>query len=101
MSRKKHDFQTVCQKALRALRSSPRNEMSRSALMRNLHVDSRTLDDLAVWFTASGEVAIEQVATGGPPQTFYKALPQVKHDARLEQIGRLIEAAVRLAVGNG
>src|SRR5262245_13520506 len=87
--RKKHDFQTVCQKALRALRSSPRNEMTRSALMRRLHVDSCTLDEIEVQLIASCEVEIKRVATGGPPQKFYKALPKLKRDARLEQIGRL------------
>jgi hypothetical protein len=98
--RKKHDLQTVCQKALRALRSSPRDEMSRSALLRKLHVDSGTLADIEVQLTATGEVGIERVSTAGRPQTFYKALPQMKRDSRLEQIGRLIAAAVRLAVAS-
>jgi len=96
--RKKDDIQAVCQKALRALRSSPRSEMSRSALMRKLHLKTGALDDVVVQLTATGDVAIEQVPTGGPPQTFYKALPQAKRDSRLEQIGRLIDAAVKLAV---
>jgi hypothetical protein len=88
------------QKALLRLAAAPGGQLTRSELLRSLHVDAATLDVLVGQLVLQGDITSERQPTSGQPKTTYKLLTRTAGDPRLEKLGRLFEAAVRLAVGN-
>jgi hypothetical protein len=96
--RKKHDFATLCEKFKSVLLAEPSAEMDRTKITRKLHLDSGTANSIATALALQGDLKIETVATQGRMATLYKLLPNAARDTRLETIGKLIEAAVKLAM---
>ena len=97
--RKIPDHATLAASFKRFLKQAAHGGMSRSAMLRKLHIDAKTCDEIASMLILQGEVKAERVDTGGRTKAIvYSLQPDSVKDSRLETIGKLIEAAVQLAM---
>jgi len=56
------------------LKNEPNNSMSKSQLLRKMRLTKRQLRDHLETLQESGEVAVEEISTGGRPKTIIKLL---------------------------
>lgn len=71
---KNHNKENIQQKILEALKNEPNNSMSKSQLLRKMRLTKRQLRDHLETLQESGEVAVEEISTGGRPKTIIKLL---------------------------